>query len=97
VTCPEQYIMIENNIWFVPSQKKKKKIKGKNLKIESRKLNKKHALDWTTTLPSKTNISIGNHQNLLVSSQIFPLIQASSKYNSIDNIYIYIYIFTIDS
>jgi hypothetical protein len=24
VTCPEQYIMIENNIWFVPSQKKKK-------------------------------------------------------------------------
>jgi hypothetical protein len=25
VTCPEQYIMIENNIWFVPSQKKKKK------------------------------------------------------------------------
>jgi hypothetical protein len=23
VTCPEHYIMIENNIWFVPSQKKK--------------------------------------------------------------------------
>jgi hypothetical protein len=70
-------------------RKKKKNNKGENLKIESRKLNKKHALDWTTTLPSKTNISIGNHQNLLASSQIFPLIQASSKYNSIDNIYIY--------
>jgi hypothetical protein len=33
VTCPEQYIMIENNIWFVPSQKKNKKLREKISKL----------------------------------------------------------------